>query len=311
MDKSNSSSNRRVSITKSQMLTDIGAELVSLCSHITLDGTIEENELVDLRSWLEVNKSSNLPSIEYLTVTVERIIEDGIISEEELIELYKSVEAILPIEIRASVSQRRREFNKNKKQKLIEFSNSKKEIEKRTASLNKPIVKSNFILAGINYEDRIEIINKYLDIRDFVFLVRDNSNSFSKNAIRIYLKNGMCIGFVPENYASNLAYYMDSGFSHKATIPRIYIGRYSEIPIIDCEFYLNESTLPDLIKNNSYPFDFEKTLSDIDRENRLHDASRKKPKANKAYKSKEIEQPGGCALIIFAIIVIISAFYLF
>src|SRR4030042_3578660 len=95
-----SSKRRRVSLTKSQRLSIAGVELLSLCQTITKDGSISDEEINDLNDWLKNNRSSELPSIDYLTTTIDNILADKKITKEERTELHKALEAVLPPEIR-------------------------------------------------------------------------------------------------------------------------------------------------------------------------------------------------------------------
>ncbi len=48
----------RRSLTKTQLQTPAGAELLSLCQSITEDGRIAEAETTDLRDWLTRSRDS-------------------------------------------------------------------------------------------------------------------------------------------------------------------------------------------------------------------------------------------------------------
>ncbi len=99
----------RVSITKKQQASDAGAELLNLCYSITDDGVISKEEIVKLGEWLNKHSSDDLPAIGYLKGIVREIIEDGLVTKDELKELYLGLERVLPPSFRKrAVEQRRR-----------------------------------------------------------------------------------------------------------------------------------------------------------------------------------------------------------
>src|SRR4051794_38662567 len=90
----------RISLTKTQLLDGIGAELFSLCQGITADGRLSKDEVVALGLWLHANKDSPLPGITFLSETLNKIIADGHITREESRELLEAIEKVLPPEAR-------------------------------------------------------------------------------------------------------------------------------------------------------------------------------------------------------------------
>jgi len=94
------SAKRRVSLTKTQGQAGVGAELLALCQSITEDGSISKEEILALRAWLKANKNSDLPAVEFLTTTVEEIVEDRRVTNEEIEQLYESLVRVLPPEWR-------------------------------------------------------------------------------------------------------------------------------------------------------------------------------------------------------------------
>jgi len=91
---------RRMSLTKAQRQAGAGAELLALCQSITEDGSISKQEMLALRAWLKANKDSNLPAVEFLSTTVEAIVEDRRVTNEEVEQLYGSLVKVLPPECR-------------------------------------------------------------------------------------------------------------------------------------------------------------------------------------------------------------------
>lgn len=58
-------------------------------------------------------------------------------------------------------------------------------------------------VAGVTYENRQDLIDPSL-VGSEVFLLRDKSNEYDENAIRVFRHDGECLGFVPSRYAQRL-----------------------------------------------------------------------------------------------------------
>jgi hypothetical protein len=90
----------RLSLTPKQLETAVGIDLLALCQRVTADGSISSTEADELRRWLEESASIEMPAIGYLRGTVERILADEIITQDELRELHHAVERVMPPEHR-------------------------------------------------------------------------------------------------------------------------------------------------------------------------------------------------------------------
>ncbi len=286
---------KRLSLTKNQLLTDIGAELVSICNQITEDGVINEDELSELKSWLDENSNSELPSIEFLTHLINGFLKDGKVTKDELTYLYRSIESILPIEMRSTLVLKRRDFEKLQKDQLKAID---RELKAKQRENNRVLVSCRYPVAGINYHDRIELINEFVGENDDLFLVRDKSNYFSKTAVRICLRNGHSIGFVPEEYSKQISKCLDKNLAHKSIVLRLYVGKKSDLPIIHSEFYLPEAKIEGLIRNDVYPFDLSLALKEISIENE-YDRKNDSRRGPVGRRNKET----GCLVFLILIIV--------
>ena len=230
----------RISLTKAQITSSVGAELLVLCQSITEDGSLSKVEILALQTWLKTNRSSDLPAINFLATTLERIIADGIVTKEESSELYKAIETILPPEARREAKDQR---------KLLEAEEKAKDREKLQQS--RPLQSLNFMVAGVHYEGRPEVIEEHVNDGDTVFLAREPQNIYSRNAIEVRLRNGMVIGYVPEVYAVNVAPLIDQGCPHTAYITKILTGGRVPIPIVQAYLYRTDTT----VKNPVFPAD--------------------------------------------------------
>ena len=228
---------RRTSITKLQRQTAVAADLIALCQTVTADGHLEDQEIAALRQWLEENRHSDLPAVAFLVETVGQILEDGKVTPEERRELYLAIEAILPSDIRESVRGVRRSGERAAQEQARQLKEAAKQEEEAARLRNAPIDTWDFMVAGVRYEGRPEIISQFADPGDTAFLVRDRANAYSRNAVEVRLSNGMQAGFVPEQHAASIAPLLDKGHKHRAYIKKILTGGRSPIPVVVASVY--------------------------------------------------------------------------
>ena len=53
---------RGIALSKAQLRTSLGAELLSLCRSVTADGRLEPEELTALRQWLDHAAAADMPA---------------------------------------------------------------------------------------------------------------------------------------------------------------------------------------------------------------------------------------------------------
>jgi hypothetical protein len=97
----------RVTLTKSQLSTERGAELFKILCEITQDGILTDAEVERLKAWLDTSGAASLPSEKALTDLLGRLFANGKISRDERRELQKEIERILPPSQRAEAKQAR------------------------------------------------------------------------------------------------------------------------------------------------------------------------------------------------------------
>lgn len=245
--------NRRLSLTKSDVQTALGAELLSLCQTVTEDGSLTDEEVSALRTWLQENRSSDLPSIEFLTGTVEQVLKDGKVTNEEREELYKAIELILPPEVRKGAAIRRRVARTEEKERARAERAAQKQLEREERERNRPLASVNFMVAGVRYEGRPQVIQEYVRAEDAVFLVRDRNNKYSRNAVEVRTRHGYHIGFVPEYHAVELSPMLDKGCPHVALVTKVLTGGRAPIPVVDADVFRPDSSEPDVVFEKDVP----------------------------------------------------------
>jgi len=91
---------RGMALTRAQLQTSLGNELLSLCRSVTADGSLAPEELTSLRQWLDDAAAADMPALKHLRLVIGRVLADGRITPEEYQEVYRAVESVLPFEDR-------------------------------------------------------------------------------------------------------------------------------------------------------------------------------------------------------------------
>lgn len=216
----------RVAFTKKELQSAIAIDLIALCETMTADGRITDEEVAGFRQWLQDNRSADLPAIGFLIMTVEQILADGQITDEERRELYKAVERVLPPETR-------------QKAKLARIDAEGK--DRRAADLRRPTLNIDLIVVGTRYEGRDQVIADHARVGDRVYLVREPSNPYDRNAVKVLCSNGMQIGYIPREHASYLAPVLDAGCKQRIEIVKFFSGRVAIMPVVRGGLYRVEA----------------------------------------------------------------------
>ena len=157
---------------------------------------------------------------------------------------YRAIEAVLPPEVRRQAVASRREVEKAEREEAKvardqerEKERAAREQERQERQRDMPIAAANFMVAGVRYEGRAELISRYANTGDPVHVVRDRGNRYSRFAIAVMLENGEQIGFVPEEDAQRLAPLLDEGAKYAAWITKILNGGRVPIPVVQTRLY--------------------------------------------------------------------------
>jgi hypothetical protein len=243
----------RLSLTKKQLDTPAGVELLCILEDVTEDGIISNEEVAHLRSWLERNKEVGFPGAEFLFTRLEAILADGVIEPTERAELQANVEKVLPPAARDAAMRRRmaaaaavpRKCATENCPNLLpaaapkgrKWCDSCREVRSAPNVFRDGDLAGfslGFKVAGVSYENRQEVIRRYLQSSDPLFLIRDPRNRHDRNAVEVRLENGMSIGYVPRadvggKYDRNgphsnadLARLLDAGARYEARCWNVY-----------------------------------------------------------------------------------------
>jgi HIRAN domain len=220
----------RVSLTKRQLQSAMGVELVSLCQTITQDGRLDQTELSLLQGWLDAHQDASLPSVSYLTAIVKQVLNAGSITDEQLCAVYRAIEKILPPDVRETAREARHKLEIIERARLDAERPTQGEVHPQGWTSNPDYF--DFMIAGVRHENRAVIIADRVTTDTRITLVRDLKNAFSPNAIEIRIESGEQIGFVPELDARELAPLLDSGATYETYIKKILSYGRCPIPVV-------------------------------------------------------------------------------
>jgi len=93
----------RVTLTKKNIESDIGAELLQLLGEITEDGALSDEEITKLKKWLDnIPSDANMYAISFLKEMITDALQDAFIDQEERDQIHYGILRTLPKEIRES-----------------------------------------------------------------------------------------------------------------------------------------------------------------------------------------------------------------
>ncbi|MBX7258446.1 MAG: HIRAN domain-containing protein [Candidatus Hydrogenedentes bacterium] len=228
-------------------------DLVQLCETVTQDGSLSDEEIEQLRRWVIDHRSIGSPQIAFLHDVIEVVVADGKITAEERKQVYKAIEQVLPVELRKYVAQRRRMADALEKERVREERDAEREKARLAKELGSPLYVIDFMVAGVRYEGRERVVRHYVRDGDCVYLARDRKNKFSPNAIEVRTQLGLCIGYVPEEYAEEVAPVLDLGYPQRAFVKKILTGAKVPIPVVVAEIFNFNAPVDNLILEKDIP----------------------------------------------------------
>lgn len=99
-----------VPLTKAQLQTDAGKELLELVEAITDDGLVSKAEVTRLHRWLHRHESENLPAVAFLGEEVDQLRKDEEAGETwPRRRLHRALERVLPKDLREVAKERRQD----------------------------------------------------------------------------------------------------------------------------------------------------------------------------------------------------------
>lgn len=213
----------RRALSKAEIETAAGVELLGICQSVTADGRLDQAEVEDLRRWLEANRDSAMPGAAFLRDAVGAVLADGVISDSERRELQRVVEAVLPPALRPAAAAARRDA-------VAADRKARSQAESVGAG------EWTFVVAGVRHDDRAELVRDHLREGDLVLLSREefegaNTPGARATAVRIASTREL-IGWVPRSMSHELAVALDAGWPIQARCVSIVEGPLAPFPTV-------------------------------------------------------------------------------
>lgn len=244
---------QRTSLTKAQLNSSVGLELLSICQSVTSDGKLADEEIKALHNWINSNTAHDLPAIRFLAATIGRVLEDGIITPEERETVAKAIEAVLPTEERKYAAALRRQVTQEERKRLKTAADAAKQEQREIKERNRPIGDADFMVAGSRHDGRSAVITKEVRPGGAAFLKREPRNSHSRNAIAVLTETGRTIGYVPEDWALDIAPLLDEEALHSAVFKKILDYDTGPVPVVVARFYESGATVPGALRQDQQP----------------------------------------------------------
>jgi hypothetical protein len=227
---------RQFALTRPQLATDLGAELLSLCQTVTADGRLAPEEIAGLRQWLADAEAAELQAARFLRGVIERVLADGRITAEEYHEVYRAIEAVLPFEARQQAHTAREQAESSDQSARMQASTAPVPAAPTAHAGSTPSVDVTFMVAGVRQDGRPELIAERASAGLAVTLELAAAGSPSDEAIAVKLPDGSQIGFVPAAEARQIVPLLRQGAQCSAHIVRIRSSGRSPIPVVQVRF---------------------------------------------------------------------------
>jgi hypothetical protein len=229
---------RQFALTKPQLATELGAELLSLCQVVTADGRLAPEEIDGLRHWLGDAEAAEMQAARFLRGVIERVLADGRITPEEYQEVYRAVEAVLPFEARQQAHAARQHAESSGLPTPAPATTETSAVAGTAQADQAPILDVTFMVAGVRQEGRPALIEHHAHAGLAVTLDPAATGSRSGDAVAVRLPGGAQIGIVPAAEARQVVPFLQSGGHYSAHIIRIRSSGRNPIPVVQARFFL-------------------------------------------------------------------------
>ena len=227
---------RQFALTRPQLATELGAELLSLCQSVTADGRLAPEEIAGLRQWLGDAAAAEMQAARFLRGVIEHVLADGRITADEYAEVYRAVEAVLPFEARQQAHAARRLAESSAPSAGTDTPGVAAAVAGATQANPAPILDVTFMVAGVRQDGRPALIEQHARAGLAVTLDLAAAGSHSGEAVAVRLPGGAQIGFVPAAEARQFVPLLQQGGQYSAHITRIRSSGRSPIPVVQARF---------------------------------------------------------------------------
>ena len=228
---------RQFALTRPQLATELGAELLSLCQIVTVDGRLAPEEIAGLQQWLGDAAAAEMQAAGFLRSVIEHVLADGRITPEEYKEVYRAVEAVLPFEARQQAHAARQDAESSDLKARAPTSTVTAAVAGAAQANPPPILDLTFMVAGVRQDGRPALIERQASAGLAVTLDLATAGSRSGEAIAVRLPGGAQIGFVPAAESRQFVPLLQPGGRYSAHIVRIRSSGRSPIPVVQARFF--------------------------------------------------------------------------
>ncbi|MCX7053737.1 MAG: hypothetical protein NTU56_05940 [Proteobacteria bacterium] len=228
---------RQFALTRPQLATELGAELLSLCQTVTADGRLAPEEIAGLRQWLGDADAAEMQAARFLRGVIERVLADGKITAEEYSEVYRAVETVLPFEARQQAHAAREQAERSAPSAGVQVSAVPAAVAGPAQARPAPTVDVTFMVAGVRQEGRPALIEQHAFAGLAVTLDLTVAGSRGDAAIAVKLPDGAQIGFVPAAESRQFLPLLRQGHHCSAHIVHIRSSGRSPIPVVQVRFF--------------------------------------------------------------------------
>ena len=209
---------KRVTLTKDQIESAAGAELLELCQEIAEDGRLTDVEIGELKQWVARHQDAGVPAIEFLSETIKQILEDGVVTATERSQLHRAVERVLP-------SEARKQAVESRKQRQLADAAERAEVKHFFSKV------SGVTFKNPDGTDRQRIVARCHE-GDLLLLEREPDNKYDPRAVSVLTQAGEQIGYLSSHVVGSETYRgvaqdMDDGRKVEARIAGIGFGEES------------------------------------------------------------------------------------
>ncbi len=227
----------RFALTRPQLATELGAELLSLCQSVTADGRLAPEEIAGLRQWLADAAAAEMQAVRFLRGVIEHVLADGRISADEYDEVYRAVEAVLPFEARQQAHAARQQTEAPALPAHGNDSTVPAAVATAAQATRAPILDVTFMVAGVRQDGRPALIEQQACAGLAVTLDLATPGSRAGEAVAVRLPGGAQIGFVPAAEARQIVALLQPGRHCSARIVRILDSGRSPIPVVHVRIF--------------------------------------------------------------------------
>ena len=228
---------RQFALTKPQLASELGAELLSLCQTVTADGRLAPEEIAGLQQWLRDAEAAELQAARFLRGVIERVLADGRITAEEYQEVYRAVEAVLPFEARQQAHAARERAESSDLSARAQAAAAQTTVARAAQAESAASVDVTFMVAGVRQDGRPALIEQHASAGMAVTLELAAAGTHRDEAIAVKLPDGTQIGFVPAAETRQIAALLQQGARCSAHIVRIRSSGRSPIPVVQVRFF--------------------------------------------------------------------------